>query len=155
MKRNRQAVLDRETLELLGSATSKAEITGDRLARLRNRIISRVEQVDAVDPPFVTIREDEGTWIEIAPSMEKKVLAIDEQVGTESYLLRIHPDARPDAHHHEQDELCVVLQGDISFDDIRLKAGDFHVARKGTWHGPARTVDGAVLFIQAALSAAA
>jgi len=154
MKRDRQDILDQETLDLLGSSTSRAEVAGDRMARLRDRVMERIDQESATAAPYVTIREGEGRWIEIAPSMEKKILAVDEQAGTESYLLRMHPDARPDAHRHEKDEICVVLEGDISFDDIHLKAGDFHMARKGTRHGPARTVNGALLYIQGALPAA-
>jgi len=98
----------------------------------------------------VTIRADEGQWIEIEPLLERKLLKVDHETGIESYLLRLQPGAAPQRHQHDADELCLVLEGDVSFDDIHLRAGDYHCARKGSWHGRASTVQGALLFLQSA-----
>ena len=151
---DRQAVLDQDTLELLGSAPASAHVPAQRMAQLRSRVMRRVDEETAKSNPYITIAAGEGQWIEIEPRMEKKVLNVNKETGIESYLLRLHPGANPDRHRHDDDELCIVLEGDVSFDDVHLKAGDFHLARKGSWHGRASTVNGALLFLQSGVSAA-
>jgi len=153
-KLNQEQVLDRDTLELLGSAPALAELPAQRLAQLRDRVLRRVDEEQALSTPYVTIRGDEGAWIEIAPLMTKKILNVNRATGIESYLLRLLPGAAPERHQHDQDELCIVLEGDVSFDEIHLKAGDYHYARKGSWHGRASTVHGALLFLQSGVTTA-
>ena len=154
-KLDRGDVLDQATLELLGSAQVRADVVpSQHLARLRDRVMKRVDDEAATASPYITIRGDDGPWIETAPLVEKKVLTVNNETGIESYLLRLHPGASPDRHLHEEDELCIVLEGDVSFDDVHLKAGDFHLARKGSWHGRASTVNGALIFLQSGVTAA-
>ena len=150
-RKSDQDVLDQDTLELLGSAPARADIPSQRLAQLRDRVMHRVDEEPTLASLFMTIRADEGRWIEIAPLMEKKVLNVNEETGIESYLLRLHPGAAPERHCHDEDELCIVLEGDVSFGDTCLEAGDYHFARKGSWHGRANTVHGALLFLQSAV----
>ncbi len=151
---HRQSVLDDETLELLGMAPAPVDLPPDRMQALRARVMERISQEKASElPPFVTIRAGEGEWIEIAPKIEKKCLHIDHAAGTESYLLRVQPGAEAPGHLHEQDELCLVLEGEVTFDDLPLRAGDWHFARKGSRHGTARTQTGALLYLQAPLEA--
>lgn len=151
---DQETVLDSESLELLGSAQAIANVPSERMASLRERVMQNVDNEDTTAVSFLTIREDEGPWVEIAPLVEKKVLHIDRKNGTESYLLRLQPGAAPGKHDHDEDELCVVLEGDVSFDAIHLKAGDYHFAPKGSSHGVASTVHGAVIFLQTGLAAA-
>ena len=153
-KLNQDQVLDRDTLELLGRAAARADLPAQRLAQLRDRVLHRLDEEQALATPYVTIREDDGDWIELAPLMTKKILNVNLATGIESYLLRLLPGAAPERHQHDQDELCIVLEGDVSFDEINLKAGDFHYARKGSWHGRASTVHGALLFLQSGVAAA-
>ncbi len=147
-KLNQDQVLDRDTLELLGSVQAPADLPAQRLAQLRDRVLHRIDEEQALATPYVTIREDDGAWIELAPLMTKKILNVNRATGIESYLLRLLPGAAPERHQHDQDELCIVLEGDVSFDEIHLNAGDYHYARKGSWHGRASTVHGALLFLQ-------
>ena len=153
-KLTQERVLDRDTLELLGSAPALVELPAQRLAQLRDRVLRRVDEEQALSTPYVTIRGDEGAWIEIAPLMTKKILNVNRATGIESYLLRLLPCAAPERHQHDQDELCIVLEGDVSFDEIHLKAGDYHYARKGSWHGRASTVHAALLFLQSGVETA-
>ena len=152
-KLNRDQVLDRDTLELLGSAPARADLPAQRLAQLRDRVLHRIDEEQALATPYVTIREDDGAWIEFAPLMTKKILNVNRATGIESYLLRLLPGAVLGRHQHDQDELCLVLEGDVSFDEVHLKAGDFHFACKGSWHGRASTVHGALLFLQSGVAA--
>ncbi len=153
-KLNQDQVLDNETLELLGSAPARADLPAQRLSQLRDRVLHRIDEEQALSTPYVTIREDDGAWIELAPLMTKKILNVNHETGIESYLLRLLPGAAPERHQHDQDELCFVLEGDVSFDEIHLKAGDYHYAHKGSWHGRASTVHGALLFLQSGVTAA-
>lgn len=152
-KPNADGVLDRDVLELLGTATAHVELPDSHMQRLRAKVVGSVEVDDEVAAPYLTIRADEGSWIELEPKMHKKVLDVDEN-GIESYLLRLQPGASPGRHLHDSDELCIVLEGDVSFDDVHLKVGDCHIARKGSCHGTANTVSGALLFLQAAVGSA-
>ena len=153
-KADREAILAQESLELLGSTPARAQISAERLARLRRNVMHRVDEDEAANSSYITIRSDDGPWIEIEPLLEKKVLSVDRESGVESYFLRLQPGAAPDRHLHDKDELCVVLEGDVSFDDVHLEAGDFHLARKGSWHERASTVHGALLFLQSGVTTA-
>jgi len=147
-KTDHKEALDADVLEMLGRDPAQANMPAQSLARVRKQVMSLIDAEESALAPFETIRADEGKWIELEPLIEKKVLSVSRQTGIESYLLRLHPGASPPRHHHHADELCVVLEGDVSFEADRLYAGDYHLARKGSWHGRANTINGALLFIQ-------
>ena len=151
---NRNAVLDEQTLELLGSALEPVEFPSERLRALRSRLMDEIRQ-DSPSAPAepVTVRLEEGAWIRTAPKIEKKILRMDSEAGTEAYLLRMAPGATVPAHEHQHDEICLVLSGELSFTDIHLKAGDFHVSPKGSRHGTASSVTGALLYLETSLHA--
>lgn len=149
-RHDREDVLGEDVLALLGSAIASGRHSPARLRRLRDRVMSRIDEAPPASPSlFDTIRAGEGDWIELQPRIEKKLLHFDEDTGVESYLLRLHPGAEPMSHEHDSDELCVVLEGDFSFGELRLEAGDFHYARKGSRHVDMSTDNGALLFLQA------
>lgn len=141
-------VMDDESLELLGRALTGITPPSRRKRELRKKVLHQIDDELANTSPYITIRANEGTWVELEPLVEKKVLKYDAVSGDESYLLRLHPGASPPAHEHEGEELCIVLEGEVSFDDIHLVAGDYHLARKGSRHGRARSVPGALIFLQ-------
>lgn len=149
-KTERTDVLDRETLEILGSAPEIMAQSASGQARLREQVMARVDEETKVSSNYLTIRENDGDWNEIAPQVKKKVLRVDHETGEELFLLRMQPGATLEEHDHSTNELCMVLEGDVSFDDFHLKAGDFHYALKGSSHGTASTVSGALLFLQTA-----
>jgi quercetin dioxygenase-like cupin family protein len=135
----------------IGEALRPVEPPPDRAAALRARVLDRIRQegrTQAMD--FKTIRSEEG-WFQLAPKIQKKVLYVDREAGTEAYLLRVEPGAEAPPHSHARDELCVVLEGEVAFDDLRLRAGDFHMAMGGSTHSAARSETGAVIYIQGAL----
>ena len=139
---NTGGVLDQDVLALLGAATLPADLPRDRMQQLRTKVIAKLDADTGLTSPYLTIRANDGTWIELEPLLEKKVLDVDDN-GIESYLLRMQPGATTGRHQHDSDELCIVLEGDVSFDDVHLTVGDCHIARKGSWHGTASTVHGA------------
>ena len=57
-------------------------------------------------------------------------------------LIRMAPGASYRPHVHYSDEQTLVIEGDLSFGDLDLKPGDFHVAKPSSSHPPGRTVNG-------------
>jgi quercetin dioxygenase-like cupin family protein len=115
---------------------------------------SRLERALDREAPvllFHTVRVEDGGWTPIAPGIEKKFLYRDPATGTESYLFRMQPGASIEMHQHPRAEECLVLEGDLAIGDLRLKAGDYHVAAKGTMHPALRSQGGAVVFVRGAV----
>ena len=105
---------------------------------------------DAGGGGSVTIRDEEGQWFEISPGARKKHLYYDERSRSEAYLLELAPGCQLSQHEHDGTEDCLVLSGDFSIGDLRLKAGDFHAAFIASIHAPIRSEMGCRLFIKAA-----
>jgi quercetin dioxygenase-like cupin family protein len=113
--------------------------------------LERALDLEASAPPFHTVRVEDGAWTAIAPGIEKKFLYRDPATGTESYLFRMQAGALIEMHQHPRAEECLVLEGDLAIGDLRLKAGDYHVAAKGTMHSALRSEGGAVVFVRGAV----
>jgi len=97
-----------------------------------------------------TVRADEGRWEALCPGIERKVLFFDREKKRITFLIRAQPGAEFPAHRHDDDEEAYVLSGDLSFDDLVLGAGDYHLARPGVSHPVARTRGGCMLLMTAA-----
>ena len=145
-------VLDEQTLRLLGDAPAPLDVSPERMQRLRNRVMQGVDDDMAqASQAFLTVRSDDGSWVEIAPKISKKVLYANPETGAESYLLKAEPGAEAPPHVHEHDEHCVVLEGEFTYGEgIYLKAGDYHFAPRGSEHGIACTDIGVLVYIQTA-----
>jgi anti-sigma factor ChrR (cupin superfamily) len=61
------------------------------------------------------------------------------------------PGALIEGHHHESPEECLILEGDLSVGELRLNAGDYHVAARGSMHPVLRSQGGAVMFVRGAV----
>lgn len=125
---------------------------GDRAtppADLWSRIERDLDQ-PASTPPFHTIRLDDGAWMPFRPGIERKLLHLDPATGTGSYLFRMQPGASIEGHRHERAEECLILEGDLTIGELRLNAGDYHVAEGGTIHPDLRSHGGAVMFVRGA-----
>lgn len=99
----------------------------------------------------VTVRADEGAWRQMAPGITVKLLWSDPATGRQAMLARCDPGAVFPGHEHGQDEECLVLEGEIRFGELLLRAGDFHLARAGTAHPPAVSPGGCLLYLSGAL----
>lgn len=131
-------------LEAISENIAAEPADAGRVERLRARVMSQLE--------FDTIRSDEGEWREIMPQVYKKTLSVDEVRGVESFLLRMESGGRIPAHEHRSDELCCVIEGDVSFGELKLKKGDYHFAHQGSHHQDATSVNGCLLFLQSGLA---
>ncbi len=144
-------ILDGETLQLLGSAPEGLDVDSRQMQRLRDRVMLRVdEDIADLPQPFITIRSAEGDWLQLGAGIKKKILFSNPNDGTESYLLQVEPGVTIPTHFHELNEHCMVLEGDVSFGDLHLEAGDFHFAARGSQHDALRTETGVLLYIQMA-----
>lgn len=143
--------LDDDVVEQIGVSLTPSVLSKDRANLMKENIKRRIKKnVPEIDNLYLTVHSDEGAWVEIAPKIEKKILNVDTKTNTESFLVRIHPGCDVPGHSHDHDELCLMLEGEVMLGDVHLKAGDFHLARKGSEHGTICSDQGALLFIQAA-----
>ncbi len=151
--------LDEQLLGLLGAAQSAADaevFSAEHQARLQARIMARLDaEQRAQASGWVTVRASDGPWQQLAPKIEKKVLQINEENATETYLLRVEPGAKAPPHRHTSDEICIMLDGEVRYGDFYLRAGDYHFAPKDSIHGEAHSEKGALLFIHAGINSQA
>lgn len=147
-------VLDEDILQLLVEAQEEVELPPSVAARMRNTILTKVAQEEAgILPGFKTIRAAEGEWIEALPGARIKILHQEGDSGLLTYLAKLDPGFEMPGHPHPFDEECIMLEGELWFGDLHLKAGDYHFAAKGVHHGRLRTETGALAFLKGALPA--
>ncbi|MEE4190399.1 MAG: cupin domain-containing protein [Halieaceae bacterium] len=144
MSDEKPALPDAITDALL-AATSPVEPSRQAKERIRDNLLQRVRQANPEEALVTRPAGAEG-WIEAAPGNHIKVLRSDQQ--TMSMLVRLDPGATFPAHSHPEDEETYVIEGETWFGDIRLRAGDYHLAPKGTEHGEVRTDTGCTLLIR-------
>lgn len=115
-----------------------------------DRIRKTIETRSQFLPHTLTVRADEGVWERVADGIERKLLWTKGPNDRETFLVRIAAGARYGGHEHADDEECYVIAGDIVFDTLTLRAGDYHLARRGAPHPAATSVGGCLLLITAA-----
>ena len=82
-----------------------------------------------------------------------RVLHVDRANNRQSLLIRMSPGALYKAHAHDVEETTFVVEGDLAFGDLKLAAGDYHIAARETRHPAGRTVGGCVVLVTTSLSA--
>jgi quercetin dioxygenase-like cupin family protein len=146
-KTRRREVLDTRLLQHLLLAGAPVAPAPDVAAAMKRRVLDAVrrESASAADS-YVTVRSDAGTWMNLLPHVQVKVLHTDGRWN--SILLRMAPGSSLPAHFHEDDEECVVMEGEVYIGEVRVKAGDYHLAPSGSRHGELRSDTGALLFLR-------
>ncbi len=129
--------------QLLLASPAQAPVPA-RAAAIRQNLLARVSNKQS--DPFVTVAAQSDGFVPLAPLIETKVLSSDGKYF--SILLRMQPGAALPAHSHGDDEECVVLEGEAYLGGTRVRAGDYHLARKGSDHGVVRSDTGALLFLR-------
>lgn len=120
-------------------------------AALFESIEQRIDRQEAAGGDgSVTVRQNEGRWLEIAPGARRKHLYYDQRSGSEAFLIDLDPGATLPEHDHDGTEDCMVIAGEFIIGDLRLKAGDFHAAFADSHHAPCRSESGCRLFVKAA-----
>lgn len=141
-------VLPDDIVEQVAEALPPLAPPPDRAGAIKANVLERVRTGRS---RFVTVRADEGDWVEIAPQVHSKLLHDDGHVR--SFLLRLAPGARLPTHGHSTEETCLVLEGSLQIGDLDMRAGDFHLALEGSVHGEIASRSGALLFLRAASGA--
>jgi len=124
--------------------TVEVEPPADLFGRIKSAIAAEAADL----PGTITVRAGEGGWQTIARGIERKILYRME--GRVTYLIRGQPGARLPGHEHDDDEEIYVLLGDLTMGPLTLRAGDFHLARRGVQHPTATTAEGCMLLVSAA-----
>ena len=114
------------------------------------RIAARIAEANASLPGTVTLRAGTYDWRPLSQGIDHAVLWVNEAANRKSLLIRMQPGARYESHEHDDDEECLVIEGDLVFGDLVLHAGDFHFAPKGRTHPPAYSPSGCLLYVTCA-----
>jgi anti-sigma factor ChrR (cupin superfamily) len=80
------------------------------------------------------------------PGVSSKRLFQDSE-GNVTWLVKLEPGATYPRHRHTAYEHCLVLEGEVQFDQYVLRTGDYEVANPDTDHSSFFSPNGAVLFI--------
>jgi anti-sigma factor RsiW len=115
------------------------------------KILDRIEGEGADLPGTVTRRAEAANWFEISPGIKGRLLHVDRAQNRQYLLIRMVPGASYEPHSHDADEQTLVLEGDLTFGELKLKAGDFHVATPLSSHPPGRTVNGCLVHLSMSL----
>ncbi len=119
---------------------------------LRTRVLARIHGPTSMKE-LITLRGDEGKWIQMRPGIEIKLLFNDPQTKSRSLLMRVHAGATFPAHEHDGVEECLVLEGEFNMGNLTLRAGDYHVALQGAAHTDLTSRSGALLFFRTCVTA--
>ena len=115
----------------------------------KNRLMARISAWETLKP-ISDVRRNEANWIPGgAPGVDIKPLFRDKSTGRNTVLVRMQPGARLPAHHHGDDEQCLVLEGDVRWGDLVYEKGDFIVMGKDSNHPEIHSVHGNLLLIMA------
>lgn len=145
------SALDDIIIELLAEAQEPVEIPAERVASMRANVLDRVTcDQSCEENGFQTHRKKEGGWIKEIPGAEIKILH-EEADGLLSYFVRLEPGFEMEGHDHPFDEEFLMLEGDVTFGDLTLYAGDYHFAPKGMPHGRVSSEHGCLAYIRGAL----
>lgn len=116
------------------------------IARVKARVLRAIGQQQ---PSFDTTRAAEAAWVTVRTGIERRVLCAS--LPGQPSLWRLAPGTSVEAHVHDCDEECLVLEGTLRIgDDLLLQPGDFHLARQGSSHGRVSTSTGALLYLRGA-----
>ena len=122
-------------------------------AGMFDRILARVDAEGMQLPGTRTRRAEGASWVGIGPGLVARVLHVDRANNRQSLLIRMSPGAIYKAHAHDIEETTFVVEGDLAFGDLKLAAGDYHIAARETRHPAGRTVGGCVVLVTTSLAA--
>lgn len=118
---------------------------------LRAKVLARINGPASMKE-LITLRGNEGNWIQVRRGIEVKVLFRDQDSKSRSFLMRVHAGASFPAHTHDGVEECLVLEGEFNMGDLTLRAGDYHLAPQGAVHTELTSCTGALLFFRTSVT---
>jgi anti-sigma factor ChrR (cupin superfamily) len=137
--------LDEDIVQALNAQQAASEADPAMLARVRSRVLKRIAA--ETTPQHTTVPVEDANWSPFLPGIDRKVLFASG--NTMSYLLRFAPGAVLPAHHHPEDEECIVVDGILRIgNDLELKPGGFHMAHAGAMHESSTSDTGCVIYLR-------
>lgn len=122
----------------------------DPPAGLRDRLMARIAATPRVASPEALsfIMNGDG-WQPhpLVSGIQLKQLALDQQRGIATLLMKVAPGTVYPAHHHHGPEECYVIDGDVFAGGRHLSTGDFHHADAGSDHQPLSTIGGCTVLL--------
>lgn len=115
---------------------------------MKLRLMQKIHPGDGDVNAIQTVRADEGDWIDIAPLVKMKVLHRDNINNSQTSLLKLEAGAYIPPHPHPVEEECLMLQGEITFNNHSLREGDYEFVAAGTDHGELTSESGALLMLR-------
>lgn len=117
-----------------------------RAADLRLRMLQRVRAASTAEHELSGLRLADGEWRPLVRGVRAKTLSS----ASGAVLLDLDAGAQLPLHRHDMDEECVVLRGEVHMPDMRVRTGDYHIARSGSRHGIIRAPRGALIYLRGA-----
>lgn len=108
----------------------------------------------AQEPPEqLFIHAHQGEWIDTGiPGIALKILYIDAESGRTTLLARLAPGSVYPRHRHRGVEECLVVEGDLFVDGVRMGAGDFTLTRPEKVHVDTHTEEGCLLLLSSPMN---
>ena len=99
---------------------------------LQTRLALRIAEETGKQPVSPPARRwSEPEWEQVAPGIECKLLATDDERGRVSMLVRLAPGASYPAHTHAGVEELHLLDGELWIDERKLFPGDYNYGAPG------------------------
>ena len=118
-------------------------------AAVRARVLADAGRAVTVEPPsFAFNLADGGTWTEVHPGVEIKMLSTPRgDDKSSSYLIRAAPGTSVPSHVHDSFEHAFLISGDVFMGGRHMRAGDYHYAPRGSVHDTLRSDGGCLILI--------
>ena len=114
---------------------------------VKARLMESLDDDKGMPRGFALSAASEGWFTHPLPGIRMKVLAVNRSRDVATLLIDAAPGARFPEHHHNGDEECYVISGDVNTLGRRLGPGDFLHADEGTDHGELFTETGALVLL--------
>lgn len=103
---------------------------------------ARRRELSSLASQFLSIRADEGHWIEMGDGVSVKTLYIDAARDSVTTLVRLAPGGRLPRHGHRGPEESFILEGDCRVNGAIFHPGDYRCAPAGSVDTEVTTVHG-------------
>jgi quercetin dioxygenase-like cupin family protein len=146
----RPGVLGDVIVRALGEALAPAELTAERRASMRRRVMASAA---GVRPPLTeTVHTDDLPWHDVSAGVRAKLLRRDDASNLMIVLWRLEPGGIVPGHSHSKEEECLVLEGEMLVGGHRVRAGELHIAKPGAVHADLSTHTGLLVMVRSGIS---
>ncbi len=142
----REAEAWQARLAPLDDATAESPPPG-----LFEKTLERIDREGVALPGTTTRRAADAEWQHHDDGITYRVLKVDERLQRRTLLVKMQPGAVLKSHIHSFEEECLVIEGDLRYGDLVLRAGDYHHAMASAHHADGVTTSGCLLHVVIAI----